>query len=108
MPTWLRWTLVFPAAIVSFVLIQLAVGLSSEQMPLPGAVRDWYSQALNVFVAPWLFVLAGARTAPGGRALPTAISLAVVYSVFTGLMSVVAIMATRLNQPLWWIFSVAA
>ncbi len=103
MPNWLRWTLVLPAALAGYVVIQLVVGLSSESMPLPQVLRDWYSQAMNSIVAPWAFVMIGARTAPVGRALPTGIALAVLYGIFTGVVAALAVMATTLTAPLWWI-----
>jgi hypothetical protein len=103
MPSWLRWTLVLPVAVVSFVVIQFFVAFSSEQMPLPGVLRDWYSQALNSIAAPWAFVFLGAQTAPNGRALPTAISLAVAFSVFTGAVMALAFMVGSFSQPLWWL-----
>lgn len=103
MPNWLRWTLVLPAAVAGYVAIQFVVGFSSESLPLPSVLRDWYSQAMNSIVAPWAFVMIGAKTAPVGRALPTGIALAVLYGIFTGVVAALAVVATTLNTPLWWI-----
>jgi hypothetical protein len=51
MPSWLRWTLVLPAALGSYIAIQFVVAFSSELMPLPEVMRNWYSQALNLLGA---------------------------------------------------------
>ena len=103
MPNWLRWVLILPAALVSYVGIQILVGLSSENLPLPDKFQDWYSQAANSVAGAWAFIYAGALTAPRGRQFPTGVALAVLFGVVTGSVLTLAASARELSHPLWWI-----
>lgn len=77
MPNWLRWILVLPVSLAAYIGVQVLAGISSEQLPLPSVARDWYSQALNSFLGPWVFVYIGAQVSPPKQRAATAVALAV-------------------------------
>ena len=107
MPNWLRWILVLPGAVGAYLGVGLLVGLSSEELPLPDAIQDWYSQAMNSVVGPWVLVYAGARIAPRGRRFVTSVVLAVLFGVLTGAIAPLGLLLEHRSHPYWW-FAVSA
>ncbi len=102
MPNWLRWCLMLPVALAAYLLIQIGVGLASEALPYPDNVQDMLSQFLNSFAGPWAFIYVGAKLAPHGKALPTAIGLAVLFGIIilAGNVMIFAIESTT-HHVLW-------
>jgi len=102
MPNWLRWILVLPVALLSYFAIQVLVGIQSDTLPLPGSIQDLWSQGVNSVVGPWAFVFVGAKMAPPPRAFETAVTLGVVYGMFTGAVAILALLnSNRVHNPLW-------
>jgi hypothetical protein len=103
MPTWLRWLLVLPAAVMSYVGIQILVGIQSETLSFPDWLQDLWSQGMNSIVGPWAFVFVGARVAPPRRAFETSVTLAVIFGIFTGVVGVLALLHPSHVRSPWWL-----
>lgn len=103
MPTWLRWVLVFPAALASYLGIQLLVGIQSEFLSFPDSVQDLWSQGVNSIAGPWAFVFSGARVAPSTRAFATGVTLAAIYITFTAAITALALLNPTPAGFTWWV-----
>jgi peptidoglycan/LPS O-acetylase OafA/YrhL len=103
MPTWLRWVVVLPTAIASYLGIQILIGLQSEMAPFPDILQDLWSQGLNSIIGPWAFVYSGARVAPRRWILETGVTLAVFYGIFTGAIATLALLDPTPTYSPWWL-----
>lgn len=100
---WLRWLAVLPAAIGAYFAIQIAVGLVMVFENGLDDRPDYKSQFICSVVAPYVLVLAGAKTAPKFRFV-TALTLTVLHALFSGaIVALAMVWGMSQSDSLWWL-----
>jgi hypothetical protein len=104
MLTIVRWILVLPVAMAAFVAVAFVLALGAY-LPLPGDPPKWIQpalfQMLVSIVAPYVFVLAGAKTAPERR-FAAGTALAAGYSIYAGYVMASGLAAGKYQETRTW------
>ena len=89
MPAWLRWLVVLPVGVGSYLVVQIVIAVVhglvesvGELSPIASMMGDYFPQLVNSAVGPYAFVRSGTRVAPAHRTV-TAATLAVSVTVMT-------------------------
>lgn len=98
-PNYLRWILLFPAAIASFIGIQLIIAVFNSFTPLPEKLINIFCQFANSIAGPFVFVIVGGTIAPIYKYY-TSISLTVIYAIFSVIITYRAISSQDSADPL--------
>ena len=98
----LRWIAVLPAALGAYIGVQVAIVVARSFQTGFNENPDYWSQFLTSIAGPYCLVWAGAMTAPRHRNV-TAITLAILYGIFTGVVMTLVI-ERGMNQSTyrWW------
>jgi hypothetical protein len=100
----LRWIAVLPAAVGAFFAIQLLIIVADATMAEGRSV--WYLQLVNSFASAYVFVFAGAHTAPKYQ-FKVGVVLAVLLVIF--IVGVIALASgIKTTEPLWWLVLTSA
>lgn len=90
-PNWLRWILVLPATVFSYVAVIFFMSMMAEEVKgswIPGVdeiLIPLYVAACSCLLAPWVSVMAGAHTAPAYRS-QAAMVLAGLWCMLVGVL----------------------
>ena len=103
-PNYLRWILIFPAAVAAFIGVQLIIAVVNSFTPLPEKLINIFCQFANSIAGPFVFVLVGARIAPSYKYY-TSVSLTVIYTLFSAIIAYRAIQSQESADPLWWLIT---
>jgi hypothetical protein len=103
LPAWLRWILVVPAALLSWVVVQLPVALLTETGTLPDSWRDPASQLANSVIPPFLLVWVAAVLAPR-QPFVVALAVTVLHALFIGVVIGMRLFSpVRFTVPVLWL-----
>lgn len=99
-----RWILVLPVAMTAFIAVAFVLALGAY-LPLPGDQPKWIQpalfQMLVSIVAPYVFVIAGAKTAPDRR-FTVGVALATGYAVYAGYVMTSGLAAGKYQETRTW------
>lgn len=110
LPNWLRWILVLPGALATFILANVAISIFYMLFGdryLPETMKHFFIQFINGIVASYYYVFVGTYIAPKFK--PTvAIVLTVIFSLLIGILLALTLVSGNSYDPTWWVIVTSA